>query len=133
MTNKKLGNDFESLFCEMLSEHGFWVHNMAQTQSGQPADVIATRNGKSYLIDCKVCSSRGFALSRIEENQELSMNLWKQCGNGDGLFAFLIGEQVALTTLWTLLAYRDNTGTKISNSVLFDMCVPFEKWVKKCK
>ena len=54
--NKKLGNDFESRFCEILYSEGFWVHNLAQNSAGQPADVIAARNGKTYLIDCKVCS-----------------------------------------------------------------------------
>ena len=94
MTNKKIGNDFESDFCEILFDNGFWVHNLAQNQAGQPADVIAARSGKTYLIDCKVCSVRGFALSRMEENQDLSMELWKSCGNGEGWFAVLIGGQV---------------------------------------
>ena len=40
-TNRKLGNTFESEFCEMLYEKGFWVHNMAQNQAGQPADVTS--------------------------------------------------------------------------------------------
>ena len=79
-SNKKLGNGFETEFCEILSAHGFWVHNMAQNQAGQPADVIAVKSGHAYLIDCKVCSSKSFPLSRVEENQELSMELWKSCG-----------------------------------------------------
>ena len=29
-TNKKLGNTFETEFCEILGKHGYWVHNMAQ-------------------------------------------------------------------------------------------------------
>ena len=33
MTNKKIGNDFESDFCEILFENGFWRHNLAQTQA----------------------------------------------------------------------------------------------------
>ena len=39
--NKKNGNHFEEEFCELLALHGFWAHNMAQNQVGQPADVIA--------------------------------------------------------------------------------------------
>lgn len=90
MNNKKLGNNFESAFCEILFEKGFWTHNIAQNQDGQPADVIAARNGKTYLIDCKVCSNRGFALSRLEENQDSSMRLWRSCGNSVGWFAMLL-------------------------------------------
>lgn len=94
--NKKLGNDFELDFCEILFKEGFWVHNLAQNASGQPADVIAVRDGKAYLIDCKVCSPRGLDFSRIEENQDLSMELWKECGNGAGWFAVLIDAQIMM-------------------------------------
>ena len=55
-SNKQAGNAFERSFCEMLFSKGFWVHNFAQNRDGQPADVIAVRNGIAYLIDCKVCS-----------------------------------------------------------------------------
>ena len=87
MSNKKLGNAFETEFCEILAEHGFWTHNMAQNAAGQPADVIAVKEGEAYLIDCKVCSQGKFAYNRIEDNQELAMSLWCECGNGYGLFA----------------------------------------------
>ena len=30
-TNKKMGNDFETEFCELLFNKGFWCHNMTQT------------------------------------------------------------------------------------------------------
>ena len=48
--NKKNGNHFEEEFCELLALHGFWAHNMAQNQVGQPADVIAVKNGIPVLI-----------------------------------------------------------------------------------
>ena len=65
MSNRKLGNSFEAELCEILFENGFWVHNLAQNQAGQPADIIAARNKVAYLIDCKVCSGNGFPLSRV--------------------------------------------------------------------
>lgn len=45
-SNKKNGNYFEEEFCELLALHGFWAHNMAQNQGGQPADVIAWIPGR---------------------------------------------------------------------------------------
>lgn len=39
MSNKKLGNAFEMELCNILSSHGFWVHNLAQNSAGQPADI----------------------------------------------------------------------------------------------
>ena len=53
-SNRKTGTTFESELCEILSQNGFWAHNLAQNSAGQPADVIAVRNKTAYLIDCKV-------------------------------------------------------------------------------
>ena len=130
MTNKKIGNDFESDFCEILFEQEFWVHNFAQNQDGQPADVIAARNGKTYLIDCKVCSVRGFALSRMEENQDLSMELWKSTGNGEGWFAVLIGEQIVMIPHFTVKGLRA-TQSYMNELELREYGTPLEKWLKK--
>lgn len=130
MTNKKIGNDFESDFCEILFEQGFWVHNFAQNQDGQPADVIAARKGKTYLIDCKVCSVRGFALSRMEENQDLSMELWKATGNGEGWFAVLIGEQIVMIPHLTVKALRA-AQSYMNELELREYGTPLEKWLKK--
>lgn len=94
MSNRKLGNSFESELCEILFNHGFWCHNLAQNQAGQPADVIAVRNRQAYLIDCKVCSSDFFTFSRLEDNQILSMDLWKDSGNGTGWFAVKFDDRI---------------------------------------
>jgi len=99
MTNKKMGNDFETLFCKILRSHGFWAHNFAQKKEGQPADVIASRNGRPALIDCKVCSTeRGFRLDRREENQLLAMDLWCKTGNGIGWFALNFDDEIIMVS-----------------------------------
>lgn len=128
--NKRLGNSFEAEFCEILFENGFWTHNLAQNASGQPADVIAARNGKTYLIDCKVCSNRGFALSRMEENQDLSMELWNDTGNGEGWFAVLIGEQIVMIPHFTVKALRA-AQSHMNELELREYGTPLEKWLKK--
>ena len=87
MSNKKAGNDFEQEFCKMLSNAGFWAHNMANRKNGQPADVIAAKDGLAYLFDCKDCANDVFQLSRIEDNQKAAMEKWNKCGNYDAMFA----------------------------------------------
>lgn len=87
VSNKKLGNSFEAELCELLAEHGYWAHNLAQNQTGQPADVIAVRNNLAILIDCKVCENDRFPFSRVEENQEGAMTLWEMRGNTECYFA----------------------------------------------
>ena len=86
MSNKSNGSRFERRIAQILSKNGFWVHLLAQNASGQPADIIAVKNGKAYLIDCKLCEGNYFDLRRVELNQELSMTKWRECKNGEGLF-----------------------------------------------
>lgn len=100
MSNKKIGNGFEAEFCEKLFQNGYWVHNLSQNAAGQPADVVAVKNGVPYLIDCKVCSGKVFSVSRIEDNQRMSMKLWDDCGNGAGWFAVKFGKNVYMVAIW---------------------------------
>ena len=128
-TNKSLGNSFESELCNLLFQEGFWAHNLAQNQSGQPADVIAVKNSVSYLIDCKVCSNGKFPFSRVEENQDLSMTLWEMCGNGQGWFALKVRDDVFMFPYAVIVRYRANQAglneREIRNGI------PFERWVKR--
>lgn len=134
MSNKKLGNQFESELCEILSMYGFWCHNLAQNAAGQPADVIAVKNGKAYLIDCKVCSTdKGFALSRVEENQDLAMHLWNECGNGGGWFAMkLPTDDIIMVPHFIIKAFK-NSGSYMTAAEIFEAGKPIEKWVMKCR
>lgn len=132
MNNRKMGNSFEDELCNILSGYGFWVHNMAQKKSGQPADVIAVKNKVSYLIDAKVCSNNEFPFSRIEENQDLAMDMWKECGNGLGWFALKLGSQIYMLNHYIMKAYRDKQSS-LSAKEIFELGLPIEKWVRKCK
>ena len=132
MSNKKLGNSFEAELCEILSMYGFWTHNFAQNSAGQPADVIAVKNGKAHLIDCKVCSTdKGFALSRVEDNQELAMILWNDCGNGSGWFAMkLPNNDIIMIPHFVIRAYK-YLQSYLSPAEIYEMGKPVEKWVMK--
>lgn len=90
--NRTVGNQFEEELCGMLAEHGWWAHNMAQNQTGQPADVIAVKNNIAVLIDCKDCENNRFPLSRIECNQEGAMTLWEARGNAYCAFAMRLND-----------------------------------------
>ena len=133
MNNKTLGNGFEQELCERLYEYGFWVHNLAMNQAGQPADIIAVKNKVAYLIDAKVCSNKGFALSRVEENQELSMMLWKDRGNGQGWFALkLPNNDIRMMPLTLIQGYKQ-VQSSLSYLEICQLGLPLERWVEKCK
>ena len=103
MINKKLGNDFEQELCQILADAGYWVHNFASKKTGQPADIIAVKNGKAYLIDAKECTREIFPLKRMEYNQELSMGLWIECGNIEPYFALKARNEVYMVDYTTVM------------------------------
>ena len=135
LTNKKLGNDFETEFCQTLHKHGFWVHNFAQKAEGQPADVIASIDGKPALIDCKVCSTkRGFRLNRREENQLLSMELWHKTGNSFGWFALKFDDEIIMVIepVLSRLA-RTKSSITLKDIKETNLCVGLEGWINLWK
>lgn len=130
-TNRKIGNSFETEFCELLFQHGFWCHNMAQNAAGQPADVIAVKNKTAYLIDCKVCSNNRFPLSRVEENQHFAMETWKACGNGEGWFALKVEDEIIMIPHFSMVALSYEKST-LNLTDIREYGTPLERWLKKC-
>lgn len=116
MSNKSNGTAFERAFAQMLSENGFWVHLMKENQNGQPFDVIAAKNGQTYVFDCKDCQNGTFSLSRIEENQHSAMSLWSRTGNRPGLFALNVQGLVYLIP-YRILAILQENGMKQLNRI----------------
>lgn len=106
MSNKKAGTKFEREFAQMLSENGFWSHCMRDNQNGQPFDVIAGKNGITYVFDCKDCQSGVFSLNRIEENQDNAMALWAETGNRPGLFAIRFKSEIYLVSHQMLILLK---------------------------
>lgn len=133
MTNKKMGNAFERELADLLYKQGFWVHLLNQNQDGQPADIIAVKNKRAYLIDCKVCSTRkGFDLSRMEENQDLSMELWRDCYNGEGWFALKLENRIYMIPHITVKAYRNAQSAMLPKDI-FECGKPLDNWIKLCR
>ena len=102
MINKKLGNDFEQELCEILADAGYWVHNFSNRKNGQPADIIAVKSGGAYLIDAKVCSYEVFPFKRIEDNQQLAMDMWIECGNIEPYFALKCRNEIYMVGYVTI-------------------------------
>lgn len=132
-SNRAVGNAFEQELCDLLYAYGFWAHNLKQDNSGQPADVIAVRNKIAYLIDCKDCSAKGFDLRRVEENQITAMQLWDECGNGQGWFAIKVPTgDIYMLPLFVVMAYM-NRQSSLSFAEIHEIGKSLDVWVKKCK
>ncbi|MGN0464920.1 MAG: hypothetical protein ACI4F9_01055 [Lachnospiraceae bacterium] len=105
INNKKSGNDFEIEFAQTLSNSGYWAHKIVGSKNGQPADIFAVKDCKPYLIDCKECINDKFELDRIELNQHLAAKCWRNCGNGEYLFALKTSEGVYIMSYANLARY----------------------------
>lgn len=88
MNNKKKGTAFEKTMQEIYSQNGWWVHFISPDSRGmQPFDVIAVKNNKIHVFDCKTCQSDIFSIDRLEDNQILAFEKWIKCGNSDPFIA----------------------------------------------
>lgn len=112
-SNKQLGTAFERELAKILSDNGFWVHLLRQTEAGQPADMIAVKNCCAFLIDCKVCSNDVFPLSRIEQNQRYAMLKWDKCNETNSLFALKMSDgSIYFLSLDLLSSPKDSVADK---------------------
>lgn len=102
-SNRKNGTAFESEFANILADNGFWVHQLAQTQAGQPADIVAVKGDFPVLIDCKVMSGTRFPLSRIEPNQVSAMNLWDNRVTTIPYFAIKLPDGQIRMVMWYVM------------------------------
>lgn len=131
--NRRVGTGFEKQLCMSLSGYGFWAHNLAQNSQGQPFDIIAARNGKSYPIDCKDCAKDIFKMERIEENQSSAMFLWRETGNGEGWFALRMTNGAVYFLPFSKLESLSLLKTVLSASEIRKFGVPLREWVEQCE
>lgn len=96
MNNKKTGISFEKEYAEILSKMGYWVTFLTPKQNvgSQPCDLIAIKNDRSILIDCKTCKTHLFPISRIEENQRQAFKKYIKCGNTKYILAIKYNNKI---------------------------------------
>lgn len=128
VNNKQAGNEFEREFCEILASDGFWAHFMGGSKNGQPADIIAVRNERSYLIDAKDCKNDRFVLSRIEANQDTAMRYWELCGNNQGLFALKTSNGVYMLTYGIVQVLEMADVKSLNMQSIEKYCTPYAEW-----
>ena len=87
------GREFERWVENKLSDCGYWVHRMAESNTGsQPFDIIALKRHSVFALDCKVISTKRpyFPFSRIEENQILAFDKLIKCYKNNLTVGFMI-------------------------------------------
>lgn len=115
---------FQHKVCKMLSDRGFWAYETINKQSGQPVDVIAAKSNVGYIIECKVTQSDRFSLSRVEDNQILSVERFEKCHNRESWFAFFFEnhpDDVLFVKAKYILEFINKGITSVSYWELFDI------------
>ena len=104
MNNKKLGNNFEKEMEEVLRKKGYWVTMLTPKQhiGSQPADLIAIKDNKAILIDCKTCKTHLFPITRIEENQCNASKRFLKCGNTEYYLAIKYKQNIYMIPIDTI-------------------------------
>ena len=128
MSNKSNGTAFEKEFAELLFAEGFWAHCLKDNANGQPFDVIAAKNGRTYVFDCKDCMTERFVMSRMEENQRNAMKLWAETGNQPGLFAIKFSGRIYLLPCRMLEILEENGTKSITEIEARRYGRTFEQW-----
>lgn len=79
----KLGDDTEKDIAKFFRGLGYWVFIIPKKIGGQPFDIIASKNNVSWFVDAKHLEENkaSFPFSRIEPNQETSMNYARTFAN----------------------------------------------------
>ena len=129
--NRSVGNHFEQDMANILFEHGFWVHIMQQTKSGQPADIIAVKGRYHTLIDCKVVSdNNGFSFDRIEENQKFAMRVFhKRCLNVCYFAIRLPDGEIRMVSMDRIETIKNRGKRKLTENELKTQAWPLDKWL----
>lgn len=130
LANIEVGSRVEHLFCDILYEHGYWTHNFANKTHGQPCDVIAVKNKKAYIIDCKHCKNDFFKLSRVESNQFWSMSMWYEMGNGYGWFAIYINKEFYMLSFKDIMYAFKTDKRQFTYEEIKEIAIPLEEWFK---
>lgn len=131
MSNKKIGNDYERWLAEELSKNHFWVHLLQQNKNGQPADMIAiNRKGEAFLIDCKACTTVGFELSRMEENQDLAMMKLYEITGHTGWFAIGFKNITYMVPHIDIRKLKEDGVKKLKQPNLKSGALPLKWWIE---
>lgn len=115
---------------QALSTQGFWVHKLQDNRNGQPFDVMAARDGNTYVFDCKDCKNDTFPLSRIEENQYNAMMLWMERGNTEGMFAMQTSKGIRMIQLSALVFLRERGVKTINKNDLLWYSKSLKEWLE---
>ena len=91
------GKKFEIQLCWWLRKNGYYPEYHEKSASGsQNGDITAIKDNIAYKIECKNLenSTGRFPLSRIEANQTLSYEAFKECSNSNFILAIRWGDNV---------------------------------------
>lgn len=91
------GKKFEKDLCNYLSNKNYYIiYNEKGITGAQPCDVVAIKGDIATLFECKNLENESgiFNLDRIEENQRMAYNRYRECDNNNFVLAILWNDNV---------------------------------------
>lgn len=131
--NRIRGMAFENIAAIYLKTKGFWVHQLRQGMSGQPADLIVAKGHYHALIDCKVITaSNRFPFSRIEPNQATSMSTFGRKAWEPGWFMLRWPDGIVTMLSMDMIVSLENMGfNRIGMADRTNTCLTLDEWVER--
>ena len=100
-SRKKIGNDAEKEFTNLMFKNGWWAHIFADKVAGQPFDIVISKDNTAWFFDAKNIKDKDYLLhSRIEENQHNSFKMLVKRGTDRCGFACKFDDG------WYLIKYN---------------------------
>lgn len=100
-SNKALGNDTEKQFAQYMYAKGWWVHIFSYNTSGQPCDIVMSRDNMVWFLDVKNVEGDRFDFTRVEPNQMTAFELLISRGTSNVGFAIKFKDHG-----WFLLDFK---------------------------
>ena len=122
MSNQAEGAAFEASLRRFLAARGYWVTKLVEGENGAPLDLLAVKSGRALAVECKVCATLRFPLSRVEDNQWRGMRAFQKHA-GEAVFALLspAGEVC-------VFPYRQVLAAKLSGKAALLLPDAEERW-----
>lgn len=103
------GRKFEEELCKYFAEQDYYVlYNEKGVTGSQPVDIVIIKNNIATMIEAKNLEnkSRIFNLERIEMNQKLAYNKFRECKNSNFILAIKNNNNVYFIDFGLLQFYN---------------------------
>lgn len=109
------GRKFEEALCKYFAEKDYYViYNEKGVAGSQPVDIVIIKNNIATMIEAKNLENHNgiFNLDRVEQNQVLAYNRYRECQNYNFVLAIYHDNKVWFIDFGLLPLYNKSIDLK---------------------